>query len=160
MGGQCLTCTQLLPVLGTRNWLAKQHCVGFQRLENLNLVPPPLQGLKVSGQIRSVWLLNYVRQSVPVLVLEVYLDVIQCFCYFRPSTGLIALGLGSSSCRLLSEPFLVSESLLLSSPDFLVSRSALRAWSTFLHSLRLHDYIRHTITPWLDLEVQFTKAHL
>ena len=98
--------------------------MGFQRLENLNLVPPPLQRLKVSGQIRSVWLLNYVRQSVPVLVLEVYLDVIQCFSYFRPSTGLIALGLGSSSCRLLSEPFLVSESLLLSSPDFLVSRSS------------------------------------
>ena len=144
----------------TGNWLANQHCVLFQILEKIILVPLPWRELKVGGQTRLVWWWNYVRQSVPVLVLNVRLGVVQCFGYFRPSTGLIALGLGSSSCRLLSEPFLVSESLLLSSPDFLVSRSALRAWLTFLHSLRLHDYIRHTITPWLDLEVQFTKAHL
>ena len=62
---------------------------------------------------------HYIGLSVLVHVPNVCLDVDQRFGYFRPYSGSFALSLGSPSCRLLPEPSLVSELLLLSSPKLL-----------------------------------------
>ena len=101
-GSQCLTHTRLLTVPGTDWPNSIVWDLGYQIFQFWFHLPDKNSRFKkdkldLSGDGHNV--------GLPVLmhVIDVCLDIVQCFGYFRPCTGHIALGLGSSSCQHLSE---------------------------------------------------------